>query len=117
LVQLQRDLKSIDAAGIEVVAISYDSTAALKTFSDRAQIGFPLLSDPESKMIDAYHIRNPSARGKAVGVPNPGTFILDEQGIIRAKLFLDGFRERHTTEALITAAKAVKRPLNGQDAK
>ena len=41
-------------------------------------------------------------------MPNPGTFILDQEGVIRAKLFLEGYRDRHTTEALIKAAKAVK---------
>ncbi len=108
MVQLQRDLKSIEDAGVQVVGISYDSPDVLKKFSDEMKIAFPLLSDPESKTIDAYHIRNEAARGKAVGVPNPGTFILDKQGVIRAKLFLDGYRDRHTTEALIEAAKAVK---------
>jgi len=108
LVQLQRDLKSIDAAGVQVVGISYDNTKVLKAVSDRLKIAFPLLSDPESKTIEAYHIRNKAARGKAEGVPLPGTFILDQEGVIRAKLFLEGYRERHTTEALIMAAKAVK---------
>jgi peroxiredoxin len=58
-------------------------------------------------MIDAYHIRNEAAKGRAEGVPNPGTFILDRDGIIRAKLFLEGYRERHTAEALIEAAKSI----------
>jgi peroxiredoxin len=80
----------------------------LKRFSDGAKITFPLLSDPESKTIEAYHIRNEAAKGKAEGVPNPGTFILDQEGVIRAKLFLEGYRDRHTTEALLEAAKAVK---------
>jgi peroxiredoxin len=108
LVQLQRDLKSIEAAGVQIVGLSYDEPAVLKRFSDQAKIGFPLLSDPESKTIDAYHIRNEAAKGKAVGVPNPGTFLLDQGGVIRAKLFLEGYRARHTTDALIEAAKAVK---------
>ena len=108
MVQLQRDLKSIEEAGVQVVGISYDSPAVLKKFSDQMKITFPLLSDPESKTIEAYHIRNEAARGKAEGVPNPGTFILDQQGVIRAKLFLEGYRDRHTTDALIEAAKAVK---------
>jgi peroxiredoxin len=80
----------------------------LKKFADQAKITFPLLSDPGSKTIDAYHIRNEVTKGKAEGVPNPGTFILDREGIIRAKLFLEGYRDRHTTEALVNAAKAVK---------
>ena len=108
MVQLQRDLKSIEAEGIQLVGISYDDTKVLKTFSDRMKIAFPLLSDPDSKTINAYHIRNEAAKGRAEGVPNPGTFILDREGIIRAKLFLEGYRERHTTEALIEAAKSIK---------
>jgi len=91
-----------------VVGISYDDTAALKRFSDQAKISFPLLSDPESKTIEAYHIRNEAAKGKAEGVPDPGTFILDRDGVIRAKLFQDGYVNRHTAEALIKAAKAVE---------
>src|SRR5262249_55090747 len=107
LVQLQRDLKSIEEAGIQLVGISYDEPTVLKTFSDRSKITFPLLSDPGSKAIDAYHIRNEAAKGKAEGIPNPGTFILDREGVIRAKLFLEGYRDRHTTEELVKAAKAV----------
>jgi peroxiredoxin Q/BCP len=105
---LQRDLKSIEEAGVQIVGISYDSPAVLKRFSDQQKITFPLLSDPESKTIDAYHIRNEAARGKAEGVPHPGTFILDRDGVIRAKLFLEGYRDRHTTAALVEAAKVVK---------
>ena len=108
MVQLQRDLKTIEEAGVQVVGLSYDDPAVLKRFSDKAKISFPMLSDPESKTIEAYHIRNEAAKGKAEGVPNPGTFILDQNGVIRAKLFLDGYRDRHTTDALIEAAKAVK---------
>jgi peroxiredoxin Q/BCP len=105
---LQRDLKSIEEEGVQIVGISYDSPAVLKRFSERAKITFPLLSDPESKTIDAYHIRNEAAQGKAEGVPHPGTFVLDREGVIRAKLFLEGYRDRHATAALVEAAKAVK---------
>ena len=108
MVQLQRDLKSIEAAGVQLVGISYDSPTVLKKFSDREKIVFPLLSDPESKTIDAYHIRNEAAKGRAMGVPNPGTFIVDREGVIRAKVFLEGYRDRHTTEALLEAAQTVK---------
>jgi len=90
------------------VGISYDDPAALKRFSDQANISFPLPSDPESQTIEAYHIRNEAAKGKAEGVPDPGTFILDRDGVIRARLFLDGYVNRHTTDALIKAAKAVE---------
>ncbi len=105
---MQRDLKTIQDAGVQVIGISYDDTKVLKTASARLKITFPLLSDPESKTIEAYNVRNESAKGKAVGTPHPGTFIVDQQGVIRAKLFLEGYRERHSTEALVKAAQAIK---------
>ncbi len=105
MVQLQRDLKSIEDAGIQVIGVSYDEPAVLGRFAGKMKITFPLLSDPESRTIDAYHIRNEAARGRIAGVPNPGTFLLDRKGVIRAKLFLEGYRDRHTTKALIEAAK------------
>ena len=108
MVQLQRDLKTIEAAGVQVVGLSYDDPSVLKRFSDKAKIEFPLLSDPESQTIDAYHVRNEAAKGKAEGVPDPGTFLVDQKGVIRAKIFLEGYRDRHTTDALVEAAKAVK---------
>ena len=90
-----------------MVGISYDDPAVLKKFAEKSRIAYTLLSDPDSATIEAYHIRNQAAKGKAVGVPHPGTFLVDRKGIIRSKLFLENFRERHTTEALIQAAKAI----------
>jgi peroxiredoxin Q/BCP len=110
LVQLQGDIEKIKAAGIQVVGISYDSVAVLKKFSQGNKITFPLLSDPGSKTIEAYHIRNDAAKGKAEGVPNPGTFIVDKGGVIRAKLFLEGYRTRHTTDELIKATTVLHDP-------
>ncbi len=80
----------------------------LAKFADKRKIAFPLLSDPGSKTIVAYGLLNKEAKGRAAGVPYPGTFLVDKEGIIRAKLFLDGYRERHSTEDLLKAAKAIK---------
>ena len=74
----------------------------LKKFSDAQKIAFPLLSDSGSKTIEAYGILNKDTEG----LPHPGTFILNKQGIIRARLFNEGYRNRHTTDELVGAAKA-----------
>ena len=108
LMGLQADIKAFEEAGIQVVGVSYDSPEVLKTFATKNKISFPLLSDPGSKTIDAYHIRNTSAKGKADGIPNPGTFVLTPDGKIGAKLFQEGYRERASTATMIEAAKAAK---------
>jgi len=72
LVKLQADLKKFEDAGAQVIAISYDKVEVLSKFAEEKKITFPLLSDPDSKVIKAFGILNVDAKGKAEGVPNPG---------------------------------------------
>lgn len=105
MVQLQKDLKQLDNAGIQVVGISYDSPQVLKEFAEEKQITFPLLSDEASEAIDAYHVRNDGVRRKGLeGIPHPGTFVVGADGIVKAKLFYD-VRKRHSTDELLNASK------------
>ena len=73
-----------------------------------------MLSDEGSKTIDAYGIRNKAMDGKKfgandlTGIPFPGTYILDKEGVVREKLFLERYQVRHTTEQLLEAAKSVE---------
>lgn len=95
------------------MAVSYDSIETLAKYAEKTNIEFPLLSDEGSKTIDAYGIRNKSMDGKKLGpnnlegIPHPGTYIVDETGTVRAKLFLERYQERHGNEELIEAAKAL----------
>ena len=110
MVQLQKDSEKIKEAGITLIAVSYDSLDVLKAFGKKQKIGYPLLSDEGSKTIDAYGIRNKDmdGRGKVAGIPHPGTYILDKTGTVRAKLFLERYQVRHTTEELLKAADKAK---------
>jgi peroxiredoxin len=80
----------------------------LARFAEKRKITFPLLSDPESKTITAYGLLNKEAKGKTAGIPYPGTMVIDKGGVIRAKLFLDGYRDRHSKEQLIKAVTGIK---------
>ena len=100
---------------MKVVGISYDSVEVLKAFADKQTITFPLLSDPESKTILAYSLKNHEMVGKKYGkidldgVPYPGTLLVDKEGVIRAKLFVDGYKERHSVDELVKAAEGLKK--------
>ena len=90
------------------MGISYDSPEVLKRVASKHQITFPLLSDEGSKTIDAYGIRNQEAAGRFAGIPHPTTFVVDDKGVIRAKLFHEGYKERHTSEELIKSVKQIR---------
>ncbi len=86
----------------------------LKAYSDANEITFPLLSDEGSKTIDAYGIRNVAMNGKKFGdndlegIPHPGTYILDKDGVVKAKLFMKKYQERHSIDELIETVKSVE---------
>ena len=101
LVDLQRNLKEIEAGGTQLVGISYDSVPSLKRFANK-RISFPLLSDSGSRTIDAYNIRDKSVND---GVSLHATFVIDKTGVVRAKLFQVSYAERPAVDALLKAIK------------
>jgi peroxiredoxin len=79
-----------------MAGISFDSPQILKTFINRRQIGYTLLSDPKSEIIDRYRLRDPQYQpgSFAYGVPRPIIFILDKTGTIKAKLYEETYTKR-----------------------
>lgn len=108
LVQLQKDVKKFEDAGVAVVGISYDPVDVLAKFAGKQKITYPLLSDPESKTIKAFGLLNPEAKGKMEGISYPGTVLLDKDGVIRAKLFFEGYKERAGADAVLKAVGDLK---------
>ena len=68
----------------------------LRNFAGRKHITFPLLSDPESKIIRAFGILNETVQPGTpqFGIPYPGTFLVDAKGTVVSKYFENDFRER-----------------------
>ena len=113
MVQLQYILGEIEAAGGQVVGISYDPVEKLKDYAQRGHVTFPLISDVDSRTIDAYDIRFKDAPAETSGFARHATFIVDQDGVIRAKLFELSYKERPTVDALINALKAAAKPPGG----
>ncbi len=108
LQDLEQNRSDIEAAGVQLIGVSYDAPATSAAAATKLGLTFPLLSDTGSKIIDAYGIRNMEAKGRAEGVPHPVVFIVDRAGVIRAKLMRDGYRERPESAEIIAAAKGLK---------
>ncbi len=87
---------------MKFAAISYDSEAILKYFADRHKIEYPLLADPDSKIIAAYDVLNREATGMQKGFARPGYFFIDAQGIIRERFFDPRYRERLTGNSIVS---------------
>ncbi|MPS75898.1 MAG: thioredoxin-dependent thiol peroxidase [Microbacterium sp.] len=76
-------LAPLAAAGYTVLGVSRDTPAKLREFRDRDGLTFPLLSDPDHAVHDAYGAWGEKMNyGKVVEGVIRSTFVLDEEGVI-----------------------------------
>jgi peroxiredoxin len=70
---------------------------------------WPLLSDPQSKVIDGWQLRDPAypPGNCAHGVPLPAVYVIDKRGVIRARLMEANYRQRPQPEAVLAAVDAL----------
>lgn len=81
-------LVPLQAAGYEVIGVSPDEPERLARFAERDALNYPLLSDPEHTLLQAWGAYGEkNLYGKlTVGVIR-STFVLDEQGLIEHALY------------------------------
>ncbi len=71
-------MTDIADAGFAVVGVSPDPVEKLAAFRDKASLGFPLLADPERRVIDAYGAYGSKMLyGKAIEGVIRSTFVVD----------------------------------------
>jgi peroxiredoxin len=94
------------AENTEVVGISSNAPFSQKAFADFAKINYPLLSDREGKVMQAYGVYDEPRR-----IAKRSYVIIDKEGVIR---YLDirpsnSEKDLLTTEQLLDAVKKVNK--------
>ena len=95
------------AAGVRLYALSYDEPDALADYAEAHGTTFTLLSDPDSEVITSFGILNsliPPDDHPWYGLPFPGSYVVDADGIVVAKFFEHNFAIRPGPEQLLAAA-------------
>src|SRR5277367_6629875 len=86
----------IEAKGLRIAAISYDSQETLRHFAEKYRIRIALLSDRDSAVIRSFGILNtniaPSLR--AHGVPHPVEYLIAPDGLVLRKYFVANYQHR-----------------------
>mgnify|MGYP000488084160 FL=1 len=81
-------MDSLAASGFVVLGVSKDAPAKLKKFETNESLTFPLLSDPELTVHNAYGTYGEkSMYGKTVMGVIRSTFVIDESGKIELALY------------------------------
>ncbi|OYV85815.1 MAG: thioredoxin-dependent thiol peroxidase [Ignavibacteriae bacterium 37-53-5] len=94
--------KEIQKMGAIVLGVSPDSVGSHKKFKEKFHLNFPLLSDEEKKVVNAYGVWKEKALygRKYMGVERT-TFVIDENGKIKkvfSKVKVDGHYEEVLAE-------------------
>jgi peroxiredoxin Q/BCP len=104
-----KDLNAIagqlETRGFPLVALSYDPVATLEKFHRSAKLGYTLVSDPQSAVIDAFGLRNMDVvKNKRMnGIPHPAIYVISADGRILARLSEEGYRKRPAKEVVLKA--------------
>ena len=100
---------------VKLFAISIDPPDVSKNFAEKiasdgkGPLNFPILSDPDHKIIDAYGLRDPAYEGQKVyGIPHPAVYVIDkQQKVAWAKIESDP-KQRPTNEEIRAALDSLK---------
>ena len=100
---------------MNLYAISVDPPNVSKDFAEKiasdgkGAVSFPLLSDPEHKIIDAYGLRDPAYEGQKVyGIPHPAVYVIDKTGKVAWAKIESNYRERPTDQEIRAALDVLK---------
>jgi len=82
------NMASLQAAGYVVLGLSKDKLPALQKFAENENLGFPLLSDEDLSVHNAYGaFGEKSMYGKTVMGVIRSTFVVDETGLLVHALY------------------------------
>lgn len=99
----QHRLSEFNARGIRVVAISVDPPEVSQRHSQKLGYTFPLLSDPEAKIIRRYDVLHPAAGPKGADIARPAEFLLDSNGVVRWVNLTENIAVRARPEQVLEA--------------
>jgi hypothetical protein len=99
--ELQHQIERFERRGVTVVALSVDRPTDSAAMVQRLGITFPVLSDPDQKVIGAFRVQNPDTRELAIHA----VYILDADGTI---FYRKVGRRRPVSRELIDAIDAYR---------
>lgn len=87
-------------ADVQVIGVSVDSVEDIAAFADEQDLPFPLLSDPEGDVADAYEsFGTVEVDGQTLEIAFRNTYVIGPEGRIQS-VYRDVSPEAHATEIL-----------------
>ena len=89
--------------GYALAGLSYDEPELLADFATEQDVSYALLSDTESRFIDAVGLRDPQypEGHMAYGVPRASVLVIAPDGTLKAKFVSEDYRQRPSNEQVL----------------
>jgi peroxiredoxin len=104
---IQKKLSQIESIGIVPVAISVDAPEISRDHFRKANITFPILSDPNTETIRAYDLVHKGEGEHGRDIARPAEFLVDTTGTVRWVNLTENFWVRATPEKIMEAGKSL----------
>ena len=92
-------MAKLNSANATVYGISVDTSFSLAAFKKEQNLNFPLLSDFNKEVIQAYGVFNPDMIGLK-GIAKRATFVIDKDGIVQHAEVLEDARNEPSYDAV-----------------
>ena len=100
---------------VRLYAVSIDNHADSKELTEKiaadkkGAVNFPLLSDWDSHVVDAYGLRDPRYKGQSIeGVPYPAVYVIDKTGRVTWSRIDKDYSKRPLNKEIRAALDALK---------
>ncbi len=107
---LKQDYSKFMTARVAVAAISTDSIEDSADFNQNWRFPFPLLSDPNLHLIDAYGLRHPHGHG-IHDISHPSMIIIDPQKTIQFKYVGKNPQDRLQDDEILYVIQQIRNRL------
>jgi peroxiredoxin len=111
------ELRSLRKEGepLDIYALSVDKPNDSRKLAEKiaadgkGKVDYRILSDPGSKTIDAYGLRDPAYKGtKVEGIPHPAVYVIDKAGKVAWAKVEEDYKQRPSNAEIRAALDALK---------
>ena len=97
----------MEAAGVEIIAISPDANAQSQDLADRLKANYRFLADRDLAVTRQLGLIHAKGGEKGQDVPRPATILIDRDGVVRWTALASNIQGRPDPRDVLRAVRAL----------
>lgn len=105
---MQSIVGELEAKGISVLAVSADTAEDLRKQLHDKGFSFPLVSDTDFRLIDAFGLRHEGGNPLGGDISRPALIMIGEDGQVAFHILTDNWRVRPTPRQIMAKVESLE---------